>query len=121
MNLKTIANVIKKLHDIDIFQQTRKREVVEMRCVANKYMSEVAKKRLVDIVKEYELNGFKTSHCSIIHSINTYKQNNKYNTNILLTYRLLLGDSKIQILQKLPDATEDQIDKIATILETSEV
>ena len=41
MNKKKIAEVIKDLNNIDIFENTRRREVIEMRAVANKYMREI--------------------------------------------------------------------------------
>jgi hypothetical protein len=38
MKLKAIRDIILQVNDIDIFEQSRRREVIEMRSVANKYM-----------------------------------------------------------------------------------
>ena len=37
MKLKAIRDVIKRITDIDIFEQSRRREVIEMRSVAKSY------------------------------------------------------------------------------------
>ena len=54
MKLETIRDTIKDLTQIDIFEQTRRREVIEMRAVANRYMSKVKKMRLTEIMRDYE-------------------------------------------------------------------
>lgn len=116
MKLKAIRDIILELNDIDIFEQSRRRDVIEMRSVANKYMRIRNKKILRDIVNEYKENGYNTTHCSIIHSLNSYKQHCKYNKNIELTYKHLLGDTKLYVMEKLPKATNKQIEQIEEIL-----
>ena len=44
MKLETIRETILQVNNIDIFEATRRREVIEMRCVANRYMSRVKQK-----------------------------------------------------------------------------
>jgi hypothetical protein len=116
MKLKAIRDIILQVNDIDIFEQSRRREVIEMRSVANKYMRKQNKKIFRDIVKEYKENGYNTTHCSIIHSLNTYKQHCKYNKNLELTYKHLLGDTKLYVMENLPKATDQQIELIEEIL-----
>ena len=116
MKIKEIAEVIKDLHNIDIFENTRRRDVIEMRAVANKYMREYGKMKLMQIVKAYEENNFKTSHCSVIYSLNTYEQHAKYNKNIELTMKALLGDNKLFVIEMIHKANDEKIDKIEEIL-----
>ncbi len=116
MKLKAIRDVIKEINNIDIFEQTRRREVIEMRSVANRYMRKRDKKILRDIVNEYKENGYNTTHCSILHSLKTYNQHSKYNKNLDLTYKHLLGDAKLYVMEKLPKATDKQIEQIEEIL-----
>ena len=116
MNIKKIAEVIKDLNNIDIFENTRRRDVIEMRAVANKYMREYGKMRLMQIVKAYEENNFKTSHCSVIYSLNTYEQHAKYNKNIELTMKALLGDNKLFVIEMIHKANDEKIEQIEEIL-----
>ena len=55
-------DTIKELKQIDIFEQTRRRDVIEMRSVANYYLYKISKMRLMEIVREYEKNNYKTTH-----------------------------------------------------------
>lgn len=116
MKLKAIRDIILEVNNIDIFEKSRRRDVIEMRSVANKYMRIRNKKILRDIVNEYKENGYNTTHCSIIHSLNTYKQHSKYNKSVELTYKHLLGDAKLYVMEKLPKATNKQIEQIEEIL-----
>ena len=82
MKLSRIAEVIKDLHNIDIFENTRRREVIEMRAVANTYMRNHNKMRLKEIVQAYAENNFSTAHCTIIYSLNNYENHTKYNKKL---------------------------------------
>lgn len=116
MKIEKIAEVIKDLHNIDIFENTRKRAVVEMRAVANTYMRNHNKMRLMEIVEAYAQNNFSTAHCTVIYSINTYEQHAKYNKQLELTMKALLGDNKLFVIEMIKDADDEQIEKIEEIL-----
>ena len=116
MKLETIRDIILTFKQIDIFEQTRRRDVVEMRCVANRYMSEIKQMRLTDIVRDYKRCGFKTHHATILHSLKNYKQNCFYNIDLEKMYKTLLGDTKLFVLERIPDATDKQIQQIEEIL-----
>jgi len=116
MKLEAIRETILTLNNIDIFEQTRRREVVEMRCVANKYMSKVKKMRLTEIVRDYKRCGFQTHHATILYSLKNYKQNSYYNLDLEKMYKTLLGDNKLYVLEKIPKATDEQIQQIEEIL-----
>jgi hypothetical protein len=116
MKLETIRDTILTLKKIDIFEQTRRRDVVEMRCVANHYMSTVKQMRLMDIVRDYQRCGYETHHATILHSLRNYKQNCYYNIDLEEMYKTLLGDNKLFVLERIPDATDKQIEQIEEIL-----
>ena len=117
MKLKIIAETIKEHTDINILEQSRRMSVVEMRCVANRYLVDVLRLRWTDIVREYAKNGFNTTHASIIHSVNTYKQHSFYNSDLDLIYQTLLNSSKINIIKGVNKMTVEQIEKVEAILQ----
>ena len=71
MKLETIRDTIKELKQIDIFEQTRRREVIEMRSVANRYLSKVKKMRLTEIMREYKRCGYNIHHATILYHLKT--------------------------------------------------
>ena len=54
MKLKAIRDIILQVNDIDIFEQSRRREVIEMRSVANKYMRKQNKKQTTKNPEKYK-------------------------------------------------------------------
>ena len=117
MKIETIAETIKELTDVNILEQSRRRSVVEMRSVANRYLIDVLGLRWTDIVREYDKNGFNTTHASIIHSVNTYKQHSYYNSDLDLIYETLLNSSKMNIIKRVNKMTVEQIEKVEAILQ----
>ena len=117
MKIETIAETIKELTDVNILEQSRRRSVIEMRSVANKYLIDVMGLRWTDIVREYSKNGFNTTHASIIHSYNTYDQHSFYNSDLNLIYETLLNSSKMNIIKQVNKMTVEQIEQIETILQ----
>lgn len=116
MKLQTVRDTIKELTGIDIFEQTRRREVIEMRSVANTYMTNICKMRLMEIVREYAKHGYSTTHASVIHSSNSFDQHKWYNPDVELAYKALIGDTRLYVLQQIPNATDKQIEQIEEIL-----
>ena len=116
MKLETIRDTIKDLTQIDIFEQTRRREVIEMRAVANRYMSKVKKMRLTELMRDYERCGYKIHHATILYSLKNYEQICFYNPDIKLVFKALIGDPKLYVLKQIPKASVKQIDKIQEIL-----
>ena len=114
--LENVRDIIKEITNIDIFEQTRRRDVIEMRSLANTYLSTVCKMRLMEIVRAYARNDYQTTHASIIHSLNTYEQHKRYNPDLELTYKALIGDNRMYVLGRIPTATEEQIEQIEQIL-----
>lgn len=116
MELKTVRDIILEVNNIDIFEQKRTRNVIEMRSVANTFMYNVCEMRLTEMVREYAKYKYNTTHASIIHSLNSYEEHCKHNKNLDLTYERLLGDTKLCLMQQIPKATDQQIELIEEIL-----
>tara|TARA_R100000664_G_C2671710_1_gene83476 strand:+ start:288 stop:644 length:357 start_codon:yes stop_codon:yes gene_type:complete len=116
MTLETIRDTILTLNNTDIFEQTRRREVIEMRCVANQYMSKIKQMRLSEIVRDYKRCGFKTHHATILHSLKNYKHNCYYNPDLELVMKSLIDDSKLYVMRQIPKATNEQLQLIEEIL-----
>jgi len=117
MKIETIAETIKELTDVNILEQSRRRSVIEMRSVANKYLVDVLRLRWTDIVREYTANGFNTTHASVIHSVNTYEQHKYYNSDLDLIYETLMNSSKMNIIKRVNKMTAEQIEKVQAILQ----
>jgi len=116
MKLEAIRETILTLNNIDIFEQTRRREVIEMRCVANYYMKKVKKMRLTEIMRDYKRCGYSIHHATILYHLRNYKQNCFYNPDLELVFKALMGDPKLYVLGQIPDATDKQIQQIEEIL-----
>ena len=116
MKLKAIRDVIKRITDIDIFEQSRRREVIEMRSVANVYLRRVTNLSYLSIVEEYNKHNYNTTHSSIIHSVKSFYSNVKYNPDLELFVKALSGDSRLFVLEKVKKATDQQIELIEEIL-----
>ena len=116
MKLKTIADTVKNITGVNIFEQTRRRDVIEMRCMVNTYLTKELNMKLMSIVNDYKKNGYNTTHTSIIHSINTYPTHSFYNRDLELIYESLLNDTKLNILNKIQNLTPEQVEKVEAII-----
>ena len=116
MKLEAIRDTIKEINNIDILEQTRRREVIEMRCVANHYMSTVKQMRLTEIQREYKRCGYSIHHATILHHLRNYEQNAFYNPDLELVFKTLIGSPKLYVLEQIPKATDKQIEQIEEIL-----
>ena len=116
MKLETIRDTIKDLTQIDIFEQTRRREVIEMRSVANRYLSKVKKMRLTEIMREYKRCGYDIHHATILYHLKNYEQICFYNPEIEIVFKALIGDPKLYVLGQIPKASDKQIEQIEEIL-----
>lgn len=116
MKLKTIANTVENITGVNIFEQTRRRDVIELRSMVNTYLTKVQNMKLMAIVNDYKKNGYNTTHPSIIHSINTYPTHSFYNRDLELIYESLLNDTKLNILNKIQNLTPEQVEKVEAII-----
>jgi len=116
MKLQNIGEQIREITGVDIFEQSRKRELVEMRSVANVFMREVMDMGWTEIVREYAKNGFKTTHRSVIYSCETYPDHSFYNKQLPLIHETLMNDSKINIIKKVSNLSPEKLEAIEEIL-----
>jgi len=116
MKLQKIGEQIKEMTGVDIFQQSRRRDLVEMRSVANVFMRETLGMGWTEIVREYRKNGFKTTHRSVMYSCETYPDHSFYNKELPLIHETLLNDSKINIIRKVSTLSPEKLEAIEEIL-----
>ncbi len=88
--MNNIQELIKQISGVDIFQQTRKQEVIEYRAVANLFLNKVMGKSLMDIVRWYQSNGKSCHHATIIFSIKNYEIYSRYNKNLSKMFNTLV-------------------------------
>jgi len=114
MNLETITNIIKEETNINILENTRQREFIELRSVANKYMKEELDYTQQQIADDYIRLGKKIKRLSVRHSINNYEVYSKYNIKLNKVYnRLLLYNAKkANVIKFIKNLNEDEIEKV---------
>lgn len=114
MNLETITNIIKEETNINILENTRQREFIELRSVANKYMKEELDYTQQQIADAYVQLGKKIKRLSIRHSINNYEVYSKYNIKLNKIYnRVLLHNAKkANVIKFIKNLNEDEIEKV---------
>ena len=89
--MNNVQELIKQISGVDIFQETRKQEVVEYRAVANLFLNKILGYSLMDIVRWYQSNGKNSHHATIIFSINNYDIYKKYNKDLEKMFNTLLS------------------------------
>ena len=91
--MNNVQELIKQISGVDIFQETRKQEVVEYRAVANLFLNKILGYSLMDIVRWYQSNGKNSHHATIIFSINNYDIYKKYNKDLEKMFNTLLSST----------------------------
>jgi|TARA_R100000030_G_scaffold31883_1_gene23430 hypothetical protein len=83
-----IANKIKKITKLDVFENTRKIEIVEVRSLLAFILYKYEKMKLQEIAKFFQSQGKTSSHSSVLHAVNNFETNAQYNKKIgdWLTY-----------------------------------
>lgn len=121
MKIETIAKTIKDVTEVDIFQKSRKREVVELRSVATYYMREVAGLKLRQIVEKYKKSGLKIHYSTLLHSLNNYDTYMKYNDEVKKAHLCLIDDDLLKarnyIIRNMYKMTAEHITKIEAVLQ----
>ena len=114
MNLETITNIIKEETNINILENTRQREFIELRSVANKYMKDELDYTQQQIADAYIQLGKKIKRLSIRHSINNYEVYSKYNNKLNKIYNrvLLYNAKKANVIKFIKNLNEDEIEKV---------
>jgi len=123
-----IANRIKKITKLDVFENTRKIEVVEVRSLLAWVLYKYEKMKLQQIAEFFESQGKTSSHSSVLHAVNTFETNVQYNTKIgkwltqlTKTNKGVNNKSKREFVRlKANHLNNENIDKIVKIIDEIE-
>ena len=114
-----IAKEINKIAKLDVFQNTRKREVVEARSLLSFILYKYEKMTLQEIGNLFKQKGRSGNHTTVLHSIKSFEKNNKYNNRIQrwllkITRQLRDIDAKREFIKhKVNFLKNKDVDKIA--------
>jgi hypothetical protein len=114
-----IAKEINKIAKVDVFQNTRKREVVEARSLLSLILYKYEKMTLQEIGNLFKQKGRSGNHTTVLHSIKSFEKNNKYNNRIQrwllkITRQLRDIDAKREFIKhKVNFLKNKDVDKIA--------
>lgn len=114
---------IKNFTGVDIFEETRKRDNVEMRSTYNYILHTVLNKGCSYIARLYQSKGKNYDHSTVIHSLKMFEVYKAYNKKIPLilaevcrSYIPVSG--KIQFIERsLRDLNEEQVDEVLDIIQ----
>ena len=115
--MDNVQRLIKQITGVDIFQETRKQEVVEYRAVANLFLNKILGYSLMDIVRWYQSNGKNSHHATIIFSINNYDIYKKYNKDLEKMFNTLLSSttsttSIADLIREVKDLNQKELNKL---------
>jgi len=120
MKIEIIAETIKDITDVNIFEKTRKREVVELRSVATYYLRQVAGLKYRQITNEYKKNGLNIHHSTLMHSIKNYDIYKTYSDDVKKAHLCLINDNLVDarkyILKNMSNMTAEKIEKIEQVM-----
>ena len=98
-----IANKLKDISKVNVFEETRKRDVVEIRMLLCYLLREKLNMRWINIAKFFSNNGKNMTHATAIHSCNMYPAYKKNNKKLKEFEKIFSWKSNL---------TYDEIDKI---------
>lgn len=121
--MDNVQGLIKQITGIDIFQETRKQEVVEYRAVANVFLNKILGYSLMDIVRWYQSNGKNSHHATIIFSINNYDIYKKYNKDLEKMFNTLLSSttsttSIADLIREVKDLNQKELNDLMKYVQT---
>jgi len=114
-----IAKEINKIAKVDVFQNTRKREVVEARSLLSFILYKYEKMTLQEIGNLFKQKGRSGNHTTVLHSIKSFETHKKYNNRIQrwllkITRQLRDIDAKREFIKhKVNFLKNKDVDKIA--------
>jgi hypothetical protein len=121
--MNNVQELIKQITGVDIFQETRKQEVVEYRAVANLFLNKILGCSLMDIVRWYQSNGKNSHHATIIFSINNYDIYKKYNKDLEKVFNTLLSSttsttSIADLIREVKDLNQKELNDLMKYVQT---
>ena len=121
--MNNVQELIKQISGVDIFQETRKQEVVEYRALANLFLNKILGCSLMDIVRWYQSNGKNSHHATIIFSINNYDIYKKYNKDLEKMFNTLLSSttsttSIADLIREVKDLNQKELNDLMKYVQT---
>jgi hypothetical protein len=121
--MNNVQGLIKQITGVDIFQETRKQEVVEYRAVANLFLNKIMGYSLMDVVRWYQSNGKNSHHATIIFSINNYDIYKKYNKDLEKMFNTLLSSttsttSIADLIREVKDLNQKELNDLMKYVQT---
>ena len=98
--MEFVAKQINRLADLNIFENTRKREYIEARSLFCLISYRIAKQTYANIARFFEQNGKSSDHATVLHSLKNYEIYSRYNPNLELWFN--------EIIENIKDVTKSQ-------------
>ena len=115
VNLKPIelANKLKDITGINVFENTRRRSVIEVRSLLCYLMRVKLKMRWISIANFFQENGKHITHATVINAVNSYSTNKRYNSSLAETenYFVFKDDLSLDEIDKMK-YLEDKCEKL---------
>jgi hypothetical protein len=122
--IRNLINEIQALSGHDIFQNTRRREVVEVRALLYTVLKKYYRFTLREMTDLCAEHGYYITHASVIHALNAFEVYCNYNKNLSEWYHAVVIDleedvaaERIDFIKpKLKYLSEEQLLKLSTIV-----
>tara|TARA_B100001094_G_scaffold173608_1_gene167911 strand:+ start:1384 stop:1827 length:444 start_codon:yes stop_codon:yes gene_type:complete len=122
--IMTLINEIESLSGYRVFENTRRREVVEIRSLLYTVLKKFYRFTLREIQELAQEYNYKITHASVIHSIKSFEVYSKYSPHILDWYHAVVIDleedlaaQRIDYIKpKLKYLSDDDLLKLSTIV-----
>ena len=122
--IMTLINEIESLSGYRVFENTRRREVVEVRSLLYTVLKKFYRftlREIQDLAEEY---NYSITHASVIHSINSFDVYSKYSPHLLEWYHAVVIDleedlaaQRIDFIKpKLKYLSDNDLLKLSTIV-----
>lgn len=120
-----LANKIIELSGASIFEQTRKREVIDARATLTFVLYNMIGMTLSQIRDFYEDNGKPYDHATALHALNNFDSYRMFNKNINVWLKELIGEGenesmirkKAIVIQNIRGLNSSDIDRLYEITE----
>lgn len=99
--INNISTIIKEISNVNPFQNTRKREVIEVRSLLVYVMREIEEMTYESIKNFFTDNGRKMDHATALHSYVNYPIYSHYNKKLDEYYNKLLDASTTEKIRKI--------------------
>lgn len=123
--IRNLIDEIQALSQVRVFENTRRREVVEVRSLLYTVLKKFYRFNLREIMEIGEEYGYYITHASVIHSLNSFDVYKTYNKNLDEWHHAIVIDleedvaaARIDFIKpKLKYLSEDDLLKLSTIVQ----